>query len=139
MTDITVVLARRYEPYQTMGSFSVFDKDRSVLNIKTLELPWKNNERRVSCIPSGTYICERIQHPRFGHCWIVNDVPDRYGIVIHIGNFASGDRVDIEGCIMPGLRFVDINHDGTLDVADSTKAMNMLRAILPDKFRLIIL
>jgi len=47
--------------------------------------------------------------------------------------------VDIEGCIMPGLRFIDINLDGNLDVADSVKAMNVLRAILPDKFKLTIL
>lgn len=139
MTTMTAVLARRYEPHQTMGSLSVFDKDRSVLDVKTLELPWKENERKISCIPPGTYICERIQHPRFGHSWHVMDVPNRDGIIIHIGNFASGAKVDIEGCIMPGLRFIDLNFDGTLDVADSTKAMNLLRAILPEKFRLIIL
>jgi len=139
MENIRAVIARRNEEYQTPGSFIVFDHDRVILNVKSMELPWLNNIREFSCIPAGTYECERIDHPRFGHSWIVKSVPDRDGIMIHIGNFASGKKVDIEGCIMPGLRFVDINKDGNLDIADSTKAMNLLRAVLPDKFKLIII
>jgi len=139
MESIRAVIARRNEEHQTPGSFIVFDYDRVILNVKSMELPWLNNIREFSCIPADTYECERIDHPRFGHSWIVKDVPDRDGIMIHIGNFASGKKVDIEGCIMPGLRFVDINKDGNLDIADSTKAMNLLRAVLPDKFKLIII
>lgn len=139
MTTITAVIGRRYEATQTPGCLFVFDQDRAILDVKTLELPWLNNIRRESCIPAGTYDCERINHPKFGHCWLVKDVPQRDGILLHSGNFASGIKVDIEGCIMPGLRFVDLNHDGTIDIADSKKAMDLLRAVLPDKFRLIIL
>ena len=139
MTTITAVIARRYEASQTPGSFIVFDQDRLALSVKSLELPWLNNIRRESCIPAGTYDCERLNHPRFGHCWLVKDVIERDGILIHSGNFASGEKVDIEGCIMPGLRFVDLNHDGTLDVADSKKAMDLLRMVLPENFKLIIL
>lgn len=139
MDEVRVVIARKYQDHQTPGSLHVFDNDRSIANVKTLELPWLNNEKSISCIPEGTYECERLQHPRFGHCWHVKDVPDRDGILIHSGNFASGAKVDIEGCIMPGLRFVDINLDGNLDVADSRKAMDILRTVLPDKFKLVIL
>ena len=168
MNTISAIIARRYEAPQTPGCLFVFDQDRSVLNVKTLELPWLNNIRQESCIPAGTYNCERLNHPRFGHCWHVKDVPGRSEILFHAGNIASGQRglkkimwvirmfrrwfkivpraqlssprkVDTEGCIMPGLRFVDINHDGNLDVVDSQKAMDMLRAVLPDKFKLIIL
>lgn len=139
MNLIRVIIARRYEVHQTPGSLYVFDHDRAVANVKTLELPWLNNIRRESCIPPGTYECERFDHPRMGQCWLLDKVPDRSEIMIHSGNFASGKKVDIEGCIMPGLRFIDINLDGNLDVADSVKAMNILRAILPDKFKLTIL
>jgi hypothetical protein len=165
--NVTAVIARRYEASQTPGSLIVFEQDRIALNIKSLELPWLNNERKVSCIPAGTYDCERIQHPKYGHCWLVKDVPGRDGILLHIGNFASERglkhilrlilifrrlfkivprdqvsnprKVDTEGCIMPGLRFVDLNDDGTLDIAESTRAMDMLRATLPDHFKLIII
>jgi hypothetical protein len=139
MDKITVVISRRYEIIQTLGGLFVFDKDRCILDVKTIELPWRDNIRQESCIPAGSYKCERINHPKFGHCWIVMNVPNRDGILFHIGNFASGIKIDTEGCIMPGLRFIDINKDGLLDITDSTKAMNMLRAVLPDKFNLIIL
>lgn len=167
MNQITAVIARRYEASQTLGSFIVFDQDQVALSVKSLELPWLDNERSISCIPAGTYDCERIQHPKYGHCWLVKNVPSRTGILIHTGNYASERdlkrilwlirifrkffkivprdqlinprKVDTEGCILPGLRFVDLNGDGTLDIADSTKAMEMLRAVLPDSFKLIIL
>jgi hypothetical protein len=137
--EIIAVLARRYDEHQTMGSLSIFQADRCILTVKTLELPWKNNERKVSCIPRGEYECKGIQHSRFGHSWLVQNVPGRDGILIHTGNFASGAKVDIEGCIMPGTIFVDINNDGNLDTYDSSKAMNLLRVVLPNKFRLVIL
>lgn len=168
MKEITAVIARRYEASQTPGSFIVFDQDQVALSVKSLELPWLDNERSVSCIPAGIYGCERIQHPKYGHCWLVRGVVGRTGIIIHTGNFAAGQRgllkkvlwfvrlfrrffkivpreevssprkVDTEGCIMPGLQFVDLNQDGHLDIAYSTKAMEQLRAVLPDSFKLII-
>lgn len=167
MNTITAVIARRYEASQTPGSFIVFDQDQVALSVKALELPWLDNERSVSCIPAGTYECERINHPKYGHCWLVKNVPGRDGILIHIGNYASERsrlkkilwfirmfrrlfkiiprdqvssprKVDTEGCIMPGLQFVDLNNDGILDIAYSTRAMEQLRAILPDSFKLII-
>lgn len=167
MYTITAVIARRYEASQTPGSLIIFNQDQVALSVKSLELPWLNNERSVSCIPAGTYECERINHPKYGHCWLVKNVPGRDSILVHVGNYAaergrlkkllwlirifrtffkivpreevnSPRKVDTEGCIMPGLQFVDLNNDGILDIAYSTRAMEMLRAILPDKFNLII-
>lgn len=138
MNAITAVIARRYEASQTPGSLIVFNQDQVALSVKSLELPWLNNIRRESCIPAGTYDCERLNHPRFGHCWHVKDVFERDEILIHSGNVASGKKVDTEGCIMPGLRYIDINNDGILDIVDSKLAMDQLRAILPDRFKLII-
>jgi hypothetical protein len=168
MNTITAVIARRYEASQTPGSFIVFDQDQIALSVKSLELPWLDNERSVSCILAGSYPCERINHPKYGHCWLVKDVPGRDSILVHIGNYAaergrfkrilwlirlfrrffkivpreevsSPRKVDTEGCIMPGLQFVDLNGDGHLDIAYSTRAMEQLRAILPDSFKLIII
>lgn len=137
--DIHVVIGRRLESTQTPGCLYVFNQDSPLLILKTLELPWKNNAREESCIPSGTYDCERIQHPKFGICFYVKNVPGREGILFHAGNFASGNKVDTEGCILPGLKFADINNDGLLDITGSSKAMDLLRAVLPDRFKLTIL
>jgi hypothetical protein len=121
-----------------------------VAQVKTLELPYLENHRDISCIPPGEYKCDRVTSKKFGICYLLNDVPGRSGIIIHIGNYAAEKilleraimrnvkKVDTLGCILVGLRHYDLNNDGALDVADSQRAMGALRAILPSKFSLII-
>jgi hypothetical protein len=88
----------------------------------TVELPWKDNERRVSCIPPGTY--QMIQHysPKFGPCYWLQDVPGRSEILIHPANYYS----QLLGCIAPGMNRADINGDGEIDVTSSRKAVGEL-------------
>ena len=72
------------------GAFSCF----------TLERPWLNNQRRVSCIPAGTYKGRVLPSPRFGiDLPELLDVPGRDQILIHPGNTID----DTEGCILIGL------------------------------------
>ena len=71
----------------------------SGLIIFTLELPWKNNQDNISCIPYGIYTCKKIKSPKFGVCYEVLNVPNREKILIHWGNFLK----DILGCIEIGL------------------------------------
>ena len=69
----------------------------------TLENPWIDNQRNVSCIPQGIYPV-RLRLPResatrdYIHL-LVKDVKDRDYILIHIGNTAK----DTSGCILVGL------------------------------------
>ena len=69
----------------------------------TLENPWIDNQRNISCIPEGEYEV-RIRLPResatrdYMHL-LVKDVPDRDYILFHIGNRPS----DTRGCILVGL------------------------------------
>jgi hypothetical protein len=128
------LLSRSYGEKQTTGCLSIYDEDTEVLQVKSLELPYLENHKDISCIPPGEYKCERITSVKFGLCFIVKDVPGRSGILFHSGNFTT----DTEGCILPGLRFVDINLDGNIDVSDSLKALGMMLHILPIKFDLII-
>lgn len=73
----------------------------------TLELPWRDNERKRSCIPLGVYSCRIRVSGRFGRVYEVTGVPGRDGILFHSGNFAGdvakGLCSDVEGCILPGL------------------------------------
>ena len=68
----------------------------------TLELPWKDNEKSVSCIPNGEYKC-RVRLAResatrdYVHL-LVEDVPNRSYILFHRGNYPSDSR----GCILTG-------------------------------------
>ena len=68
----------------------------------TLENPWLNNQRNISCIPEGQYKV-RLRLPResatrdYLHL-LVQDVPNRSYILFHIGNTAK----DTSGCILVG-------------------------------------
>ena len=68
----------------------------------TLENPYINNERNISCIPEGNYKV-RLRLPResatrdYLHL-LVQDVPNRSYILFHIGNTAK----DTSGCILVG-------------------------------------
>jgi hypothetical protein len=69
-------------------------------NLYTLEDPWKDNAKGISCIPLGKYnvsidISNRFQRP-MPH---ILDVPGRDGIRLHAGN----KEVDTEGCVLIGL------------------------------------
>ena len=101
---------------------------------KTLELPWRDNERGKSCIPAGTYEVIAHKSPKFGQCFWVRDVPRRSEILIHPANFTR----QLRGCIAPGLDFGDIDGDGVIDVANSKKAMDKLLLTLPNKFTLTV-
>ena len=64
----------------------------------TIELPWKNNMRRVSCIPEGKYKLRKRYTTAFGlHC-VVEKVTGRDGILIHAFNNALRES---KGCIAP--------------------------------------
>ena len=68
----------------------------------TLELPWKENKRSISCIPAGEYDA-RLRLPResatreYVHL-LIKDVPNRDYILVHIGNTTK----DTKGCILVG-------------------------------------
>jgi hypothetical protein len=136
-----VVISRNYSQLETTGCLYVFSGDISVFNCNTIELPWKDNNQNTSCIPEGTYDVIKTISPTKGKgmIFLLKDVPNRTAIEIHIGNYVTGNHIDTEGCILPGMRFVDINNDGSIDVADSSIAMKKLLTVLPDKFQLTII
>lgn len=81
----------------------------------TLELPYRDNQRSISCIPVGEYKV-RFRYPResatrnYLHL-LVEDVKDRSYILFHRGNTAK----DTRGCILVGQGSQqDIVHNSTL-------------------------
>lgn len=94
---------------------------------KTLELPWRDNQKGISCIPTGEYKLSPYPSSRFGEVYIVNDVPNRTGILIHTGNTAD----DIEGCILVGDSYGKLN--GKKAVLNSRQAFNLLKDTLGEE------
>ena len=64
----------------------------------TIELPWRNNKRNISCIPEGEYQVETRFSKRFQHHLILKNVAGRSLILFHPANNALKD---LEGCIAP--------------------------------------
>lgn len=81
----------------------------------TIEKPWKNNEKSVSCIPPDTYKLDfrrdvtpltseyRGRFKWFDYHLEVKDVPGRTGIYIHVGN----SEKDVLGCLAVGKQASD--------------------------------
>lgn len=133
------VLIREYNNLNTLGYLVALEDGEVRLKVRTLELPNNGNQKSSSCIPEGKYEVHKIHSMKFGNCFQVMDVPDRTGILFHAGNYASlTEKTDTSGCILPGLTFADMNGDGTIDIIQSTVALNKMLEVLPDKFELII-
>jgi hypothetical protein len=69
----------------------------------TLENPWQDNQRNISCIPEGEYpVRLRLARESASRDYLhllVQEVPNRDFILVHRGNFPS----QTQGCILVGL------------------------------------
>jgi len=88
------VLKRAYFKEGTNGT--LFCSDTFLCH--TIELPWINNKRNISCIPEGQYEIEPRFSKRFQHHLILKNVKGRSFILFHPANDA---KRDLEGCIAP--------------------------------------
>lgn len=117
-----------------------FESDSGNLNgavisvFHTLELPYKGNQRQVSCVPVGSYKVRKRYSEKYQEHFHLTNVPGRDYILIHSGNY----HTQILGCILVGTGLKDINHDGQKDVTESRAAMKQLNELLPDEFELEI-
>lgn len=122
--------------YQTLGNLAVLDLDETKIafECKTLELPWKDNQKKISCIPKGTYKVVKRSSEKYKEHFHITNVPNRDYILIHPAN----KRDDLLGCIAPGDSYKDISGDGKVDVLNSKTTLAKLYKLLPDEFNLTI-
>ena len=91
---MVVVLSRSYFPNGTNGKL---ESDGKFI-CYTIELPWKENETKVSCIPEGEYVIRKRYSRKYKWHLEVMDVPSRKGILLHPANNAQSE---LKGCIAP--------------------------------------
>ncbi|BAV07748.1 hypothetical protein SAMN05421788_10398 [Filimonas lacunae] len=89
-----LLLTRRYHHKGTNGQLAVNGK----LFCFTIELPWLQNQRHISCIPEGSYQLAKRHSEDRGYHLILRAVPDRSLILIHPANNALQE---LQGCISP--------------------------------------
>jgi hypothetical protein len=133
------ILARN--PSSIEGTFGVLLLDDHT-SFSTGELPWKNNESKVSCIPPGTYTCKIIQSPKHGKCYQIMNVPDRDMIEIHSANYMGdvslGKHSQLLGCLALGKSIGML--DGQMALLSSKVAIAEFEANLKDEdFELTII
>ena len=94
-------LFRLVENNVTIGAITL---NNNVICV-TLEPPWKQNERNISCIRVGDYICSKVAKQDTGvsigkaeFTYEIRNVPERSDIMFHVGNYSR----DTAGCILCG-------------------------------------
>ena len=91
---MVLILSRTYFPDGTNGILECEGK----LICKTIELPWKNNETKVSCIPEGKYFIRKRYSKKFQWHLEISNVENRNLILFHPANNALQE---LNGCIAP--------------------------------------
>ena len=127
-----ITLQRFSHGIVTFGKMNL-DWAPSHQDIYTIELPWNNNEKGISCIPQGLYNCVPHNSPKHPDTYQLLYVPNRDSILIHPGNFAcdinlqSGlHKSDTEGCILVGFGI----EEKTPMITKSKSAMAFLREVI---------
>ncbi|MFK7001501.1 DUF5675 family protein [Flavobacterium oreochromis] len=87
-------LNRTYFPEGTNGKLICEGK----ILCYTIELPWKNNEKKVSSIPEGKYFLQKRFSSKYKHHLEIVGVPQRSLILVHPANYALQELQD---CIAP--------------------------------------
>ena len=114
---------------QTTGAAMLLDENYSLLQrFVTLELPFKDNAKNISCIPAGEYYAiVRRSNSHSRHLYITN-VKDRTYILFHVANF----NTDLRGCIGVGMDFNYINSDNNIDITNSRITFEVLMSNIND-------
>lgn len=99
----TITLTRKYYDKFTTGMLTLQGSSEVLY---TLELPYRNNEVNISCIPEGEYFITPYFSQLHSKCFKVyqneegREVNGRSGILIHKGN----SIIETKGCILVGKK-----------------------------------
>ncbi len=126
MNQVRITRITSHPAYGTFGVLTINGEPFCV----TLEPYWRSNQKNVSCIPEGMYICKKYTSPKYKETFEVTEVEGRSNILFHWGNTIN----DTQGCILPGTSY------GNYKIYQSIPIFNKFieRLSKSDMFQLII-
>lgn len=128
---MVLLITRTYFPEGTNGNLEFEGK----LICKTIELPWKENQKMISCIPEGKYLLQKRYSKKFKwHIEIVN-VSNRSSILFHPANNAIKE---LNGCIAPVIKISGAGL-GLLSRKAFAKLKTIVYKALDEKQRVLII
>lgn len=127
------------------GTFGLLEvrRGRSMLVLATVELPWRDNEQQISCIPAGKYDVTYTHSPaKHRKLYRVLNVENRDGILIHAGNWAGdvdkGFKSNVQGCILVGMDMVKLDGQDAVDKSQAAlKLLDDFTSGLPLKLEIL--
>lgn len=116
-----------------MGTFGTVSIEDNPALLYTAELPWRNNEEGVSCIPPGQYVTKWVLSPkRQRNIYMLMGTDPRTAVEIHSGNWAGdklkGYKSNVEGCILLGSSIGDL--EGQKAVLESAASVVRFETIM---------
>lgn len=73
----------------------------------TLEPYSRDNEKSISCIPTGQYTCKRVNSPTYGNTFEITNIEGRSHVLFHPGNFDDNTK----GCVLLGQYYGKLKGD----------------------------
>jgi len=112
-----IIISRWYTPDSTLGRFNL-----NGFHGFSLELPWDNNTKDISCIEEGEYPYFLRTNSKNGIVLELRNVEDRTNIQVHSGNYTR----QILGCILVGDGIKHLDKDNIPDVTNSRNTLRKL-------------
>lgn len=128
---MVLLLTRTYFPDGTNGKLECEGK----VICNTIELPWKNNETKVSCIPEGKYFIRKRFSKKFQWHLELIEVKNRSLILFHPANNALKE---LNGCIAPVTKISGAGL-GLMSRKAFTKLKTIVYKTLDEKQRVLII
>ena len=93
----------------------------------TLELAYKDNERSISCVPTGGYPLRLEYSDAFDmQLWEMKCVPERSECKFHVANYFR----QLQGCVAVGEKHLHIDDDQVLDLGNSKDTLKLFHGAM---------
>lgn len=101
----------------------------------TLEPPDFDNQKNISNIPPGKYICKRTNSPKYGATFEITGVPNRSHVLFHAGNVVTHTK----GCVLLARKWGILGKDRAILNSGNTFREFMRRLITINEIELEII